>query len=406
MSSATPAAGSTEDQHSVSAVPLRLAGDRYAETARRVDAPPAIADEVVCRDLDQLTHDEWQAWNELRRQDDRYAQPFFSPEFSRAVHAVRGDVRVAVLRQHCDVIGLLPYHRIGRVGYPVGRFFNDAHNILQTSGASLNWMDVLAGLSLRSFDAHALVGGEQNLVESCGLRTVGAFASALGDDSRQYLRRLESQHVTIKRQPQKTRKLAREVGEVRLEIDCRCPDVLSHVVRWKRDQYARTHILDLFSPKWTRDLVFQLFNQQRDSGCYRDARLSGLCSVLWAGGKPVAAHFGMIERGRLHYWFPAYDPAYARYSPGTALFRHMVAAASDHGIHTIDMGYGEQPYKQKQTDVVSNVAAGCISRCKVHSTVRWIQKTALAFAHQAPMKERAKRIVRTLRPNAGISKLG
>ena len=100
---------------------------------------------IACR-LDQLTDEVWRAWQRIRSSSDIYQLPFFAPEFARAVDAVRGDVQVAMIQRGGEIVGLLPHHRIGRVAYPVGRFFNDAHNFLQSPGASLKWMDVLASL--------------------------------------------------------------------------------------------------------------------------------------------------------------------------------------------------------------------------------------------------------------------
>jgi CelD/BcsL family acetyltransferase involved in cellulose biosynthesis len=41
-----------------------------------------------------------------------------------------------------------------------------------------------------------------------------------------------------------------------------------------------------------------------------------------------------------HYWFTAYDPAFAKYSPGTILLLQMAERASELGISAIDMGRG------------------------------------------------------------------
>ncbi|SRR6056297_1679580 len=365
---------------------------------------PQVGTTVDVWELDRLPGDVWEAWRAFRMAGDHLAEPFFAPEFSRAVDAARGgDVRVAVVRHRGIVVGVLPHHRVGRIGYPVGRFFNDAHQMIAGPGVSWDWNWLLKQLSLRSFDVHALVGCGDVQTRALGLQPVPAFAAELGDDSVAFLKELGRRHTTIGRQPQKTRKLDREIGPVRWELDCRDPSLLDRLIRWKRDQYRRTHILDLFRPDWTRRLLHELHAEP----LAEDARsMRGLLSVLWAGDRPVAAHFGMLHRGRLHYWFPAYDVAMAKYSPGTALFRGIIQASTRQGIRTIDMGYGEQPYKRKQTDKVTWVATGCISRCKIHRFWKTIEQTAVDIARAMPMKHTAKRIVRTVQPDAGIGKLG
>jgi CelD/BcsL family acetyltransferase involved in cellulose biosynthesis len=171
------------------------------------------------------------------------------------------------------------------------------------------------------------------------------------------------------------------------------------MIQWKRIQYQRTKILDLFTPDWTRRMVEHLHRSN-------DQPMHGLLSVLWAGDTMVAAHFGMIDRGLLHYWFPTYNVAHSRYSPGAALFKSIIRDATDNGLNCIDMGYGEQPYKRKQTDTITTVHHGTISNCPIHR--RWcrIRLAMDGLAKRMPMKESLKRILRAVQPNAGIGKLG
>ena len=202
--------------------------------------------------------------------------------------------------------------------------------------------------------------------------------------------------------------MIREIGPVELEIDCRDSELMKQTIQWKRNQYQRTDILDFFSANWTRGLVtglheetgFHIGTADEIPGTTR-----GYLSVLRAGGNVVAAHYGMIENDLLHYWYPAYDPKYSIYSPGTALFTAIVAAASENGIRCIDMGYGEQPYKLKQTDTTSIVGFGSLSRSKFHLNRRRWEATAREAIKKAPMKGTLKRIRQRVLPGVGRSKL-
>ena len=325
------------------------------------------------------------------------------------VHEVRHDVLVAIVRNETgEAIGFFPFHRIGKIAYPAGRCFNDAHNIIAARDADISWFWLLKEIGVKAYDFHALVGEDlERLGSQNYIGTIQSFRSDLDDDSEAFLAKLGKRHKTIGRQPQKTRKMAREVGAVELEIDCRDPELLDQVIQWKRNQYRRTDILDLFTTDWTRDLVVGLHDgssfQRGNEVIPGHAR--GLLSVLRSGGKVVAGHVGIIEDGLLHYWFPAYDPEYARYSPGTALFTGIMAASTENGIRCIDMGYGEQPYKLKQTDTTTEVAFGCISQHAGYRHWRSLETAAIAAIKKAPMKETLKRIWRSVKPNAGISKL-
>lgn len=360
----------------------------------------------------------------------RQTYPFFSPRFSAAVHAARGDVLVAVAFKSPvdaeippnpdDAIGFLPFHRVGGVGVPVGRFLNDAQNIVGLANEQIEWGNWLQACNVAAFDLHAIVDADPSWFSPYRLQKVKAFRADFMGDSLAFLRKLERDHRTIGKQGQKTRKLAREVGTLRLEIDCRCPKVLEKAIGWKRAQYQRTHILDLFLPDWTRRLIEVLHESQSDSqsktsdendlsseqlALFADQPLRGILSVLWAGDQAVAAHIGMIEKGQLHYWFPTYDPNFSRYSPGTALFTEIVRASTSHKIDGIDMGYGEQPYKQKQTATTSEVAFGIITTSKWQRLVYSIRQQMMVCLKQVPMKDFFKRGWRAIFPTAGIQKL-
>ncbi|WP_146536485.1 GNAT family N-acetyltransferase [Rubripirellula reticaptiva] len=325
--------------------------------------------------------------------------PFFSLEFFDAVHASRGDVWVAVISARDEVVAFLPFHRIGKVAWPAGRYFNDAHNLVMRPGTMVDWPWLLKQCGVKAYDFHALVGEQSHLPSSSFQGTTESFCALIGNDSKAFLDQLEKDHRTIRRQEQKSRKMSREIGPLSVEVDCRDPLLLDQAIQWKREQYRRTNILDLFTPDWTREMLRHLHASQ-SSG------MRGLLSVLRAGDTVVAAHVGMIENDLLHYWFPTYDIQYSRYSPGTALFKEIVRSADQHGIRCIDMGYGEQPYKRKQTDTITTVRHGCVSGSVIYRNVRALRIAATAAVKQMPMKAALKHMLRKVNPDAGISKIG
>lgn len=348
-------------------------------------------------------------WESIRKGRLDYRPPFFSTAFCDTVHAARGDVCVAVLRCDNQELGYLPFHQIGRIAVPAGRYFNDAHNVILKPEANFDWLWILQQCELKSYDFHALVplqGSEgdceahdtNDSISQFAQGITKSFSAEIGRDSTAFLKQLEKNHKTMRKQEQKSRKLAREVGPLTLEFDCRNPEMLRQTIRWKRQQYRRTNILDLFTPDWTRSMLENLHSR---SGL----ETRGILSVLRAGDEVVAAHYGMIENDLLHYWFPTYNVDYSRYSPGTALFKEIVRASSEHGIRCIDMGYGEQPYKRKQTDTITTVSYGCISKSRMYCQWKRVAKATHGALKKAPMKKQLKQVLRMIRPNAGISKL-
>ena len=53
----------------------------------------------------------------------------------------------------------------------------------------------------------------------------------------------------------------------------------------------------------------------------------------------------MRSGGVLHVWFPTYDPALAKYSPGLVLWLELARAAADLGLWQFDLGKGQERYK-------------------------------------------------------------
>ena len=363
-----------------------------------VSHPTLAADSIEVIQWPDISASQREAWEAIRSEHPDFRTPFFSTAFVDAVHDSRGDVLLAVLRSSGQCVGFLPFHRSGNIAFPVGRFFNDAHNAILRNDVKVDWSRLLREMGVTSYDFHSLCGpvsSEQNMY--CH-GTVESFRADLGDDSEVYLAQLEKDHKTIRRQEQKTRKMGREIGEVTLEMDCRDVAILTQTIGWKKQQYARTNILDLFTPPWTRKLVYELFLKQ-------PGQTRGILSVLRAGDQVVAAHIGMIEGDLLHYWFPTYNVEYSRYSPGTALFKAIIRDGTKHGISCVDMGYGEQPYKRKQTGTVTTVAHGCYSLSRLHHHRMRTSKVAREAIKNLPMKSHLKAILRQIMPDAGISKL-
>ncbi|WP_372724009.1 GNAT family N-acetyltransferase [Novipirellula sp.] len=364
-----------------------------------INTTPSTDLRIDCVPFSRLSEADWQGWERLRQLQPEFASPFFSPAFIAAADTARGgDVEIAQIRRGDALVGLWAFHRIRGVAWPVGRCFNDAHNIIAANTVAIDWRWLLKELNLKAFHFHSLVGPTAGLADQDCFETIDAFSLQLGDDSPATLRRMEQSHTTLKKQQQKTRKMARELGEISLEIDCRDAGLLDKTIQLKREQYLRTKPIDVFAPQWPHKMLRQLFEKPRH-GAY------GMLSVLRAGDHLVAAHYGIREGDLLHYWFPVYDPRFAIYSPGTALFKSIVRHATQHGIRTIDMGYGEPSYKRKQTDTQGKVIYGVTSHSSSYHAWHRLQYQTQQFARYMPFKQQVKKWMRTVASHATPSPL-
>jgi hypothetical protein len=122
-----------------------------------------------------------------------------------------------------------------------------------------------------------------------------------------------------------------------------------------------------------------------------------MLSLLYAGDRLVAGHFGMRSRTVWHYWFPAYDAEMAKYSPGLILLLKMAEYAPSIGLRTIDLGKGMCLYKERLMSAAVPLASGSIelpSWLSLNRTARRAMRTAVL---NSPIAGPSRRLVRWVR---------
>ncbi|MEU0372657.1 GNAT family N-acetyltransferase [Streptomyces sp. NPDC006283] len=279
-----------------------------------------------------------EAWRELRAKSGAPANPFMEPEFTLAVGRVRAAARVAVLWEDGQPAGFFPYEQgpLGR-GRAIGLGVSDCQGAVLRPGLHVDPRELLRACSLATWEFDNLEAGQQ-LFE----RDAEGFGSPVidvGAGYAAYEELLRAQSPKFLRSTlAKERRLGRQVGDTRFVFDERDPAALRTLIAWKSAQYRRTGRRDRFAQRWISALVRRL-HESRADGC------SGVLSVLYAGRRPVAAHFGLRSRTVLSCWFPAYEPEFAKYSPGLVLHLRMAEAAAREGIGMLDLGRGDAEYK-------------------------------------------------------------
>ncbi|WP_016823326.1 GNAT family N-acetyltransferase [Streptomyces viridosporus] len=305
---------------------------------------------------DELGPSEHKAWRHLRLESGAPHNPFLDPAFTAVVGQVRPGARVAVLRQDGTPVGFFPYERgpWGR-GRAIGAGVSDSQGAVLRPGIRLDPRALLTACGLSSWEFDTLEAGQHLFVP----HAVAELASPVIDldgGFAHYAERLRANSPGFLKQTRaKERRLARQVGEVRYVHDARDPEALRALMRWKSAQYRRTGRRDRFAQEWITRLV--------DLLAHGDApECRGLLSVLYAGGRPVAAHFGLRSPTVLSWWFPAYDRAYGRYSPGLVLHLRMLEAAAADGVRMVDLGSGPARYKDSLKTRELRVYEGAVVR--------------------------------------------
>jgi CelD/BcsL family acetyltransferase involved in cellulose biosynthesis len=330
----------------------------------------------------ELTPELMRAWRVLQETNPDLASPCFAPEFTQAVASVREDVEVALVRRNGELEAILPFQRKhDSVGTPVGGIVSDYQGLVARPGFICNPLELIKSCNLfcwnfdRLLASQALFAPFHDFCEPSAIIDVsqGFEAYAVG--------RRSAGSEQIKKCNNLLRRLEREVAPLRFVIHSPDPALLSQVLAWKSRQYLESGWHDLFAVRWARGLAESIQATQSES-------FAGLLSLLYAGERLVAGHLGMRSRTVWHYWFPAYDRDFAKYSPGLLLLLKMAQYAQSLGLRTIDLGTGISLYKKRLMNASIPVAEGSVEqpawlRLRRQARRRLKSMLGLGFARKA-----------------------
>ncbi len=300
----------------------------------------------------ELSADQIALWRRFQERDRALASPYFCPEFTQAVGDVRGDAFVGVMEEAGEVIGFFPFQRraLG-VGKPIGGPLSDYQGVIAAGDAEWDGADLVRQCGLCVYDFDHMLASQSGFAPYHGARTYSPVIDlSRGFDV--YARgRQGVKSKVITDNGRKSRKLEREIGRVEFRMHDNRPETFTALQAWKRVQYRETGAYDVFRHRWTIELLERLCAIQTDD-------FAGVFSTLHANEQLVSVHLGMRSRRVWHYWFPAYDRRFSRYSPGIILILKMAAHAPALGIAAIDMGWGDTKYKQRLCDGSVPIAVG------------------------------------------------
>ncbi|MBB2911156.1 CelD/BcsL family acetyltransferase involved in cellulose biosynthesis [Streptosporangium becharense] len=325
---------------------------------------------VQPRDLGKTDIDRWRA---LQASNPVFDSPFLSPEFTTTVGALQERVRVAVLHDGPDTVGFFPFerHPMG-IGMPVAAGLTDAQGLVHAKDVEIDphWLIKACGLAVFEFD-HLAPG--QPLLQAGHSRHPSPIID-LRDGFESYIETVKvNSGKTYRSTAYKSRKLQRDVGPVRHEYGIKDLAPLRTLLGWKTEQYRRTGRTDRFARPWIVKLVERLLATDNE-------HFGGVLDMLYVDDRPVAGHFGLRTGTTLAGWFPAYDTAYAKYSPGLIHHLAMAEKAAATGIQVIDMGRGEKEYKEKLKNGEYEVAEGRVARPSAGAGVHWMLRVPVRKA--------------------------
>ncbi|WP_084421072.1 GNAT family N-acetyltransferase [Henriciella litoralis] len=308
------------------------------------------ADDLCFRDL---TEDDRQTWGELQASDPDLASPYFSFGYVAAADVARPGVRVLRFSEAGAPIAYWPF-RPGPLGTarPVGGPMDDLHGIVAAPDTvlDLTGADVTRAVGGYSFSAvpssqrrHGIIGqvGSGNQVMDLSSGYQAWLDERAGDSS------------NFRREQRKVEKLL-DAPDTIVTHDIDDPAIMKRLFEQKSEAYRQSGHFDLFAIDWPAKLLTELLER-------RDETARGILSTLSIGGKVAAISYCMRSRDVMHYWFPAYEEAFAKQKPGLALLFSLAMWGADNGIRELHLGLGETRYKRQMATWMAPVRCGTLA---------------------------------------------
>jgi CelD/BcsL family acetyltransferase involved in cellulose biosynthesis len=280
------------------------------------------------------------AWADLQRQNPFLGSAFYAPDFTDLISAVRNDVEVAVVSERNSTISFLPYLRgPNNTARPVAGRLTEFQGPVCRRDFTWDPCEVMRGAGLKAWYFDHLPVCHSS-IESHAWGAVPSPYIDLEQGFAHYEADIHRRGRTIEQIHRKARKLTREVGPLRFELATTDERVFKALIEWKGEQYQRRAQLPIFRYPWVVALLERVHRHSSD-------RMTGVLSALWAGDRLAAVHLGMRSPKVLHFWFPTFNSALEHYSPGLIMMLRLAEQAAANGITRIDLGTGEERYKQQ-----------------------------------------------------------
>lgn len=329
----------------------------------------------------------------MQGQNPGLCSPYFSPSFTEIVASTRDNVELAVVKDDGQIVALLPYEKLRwKFAGPVGSFLSDYHGVICRPDFMFQPLDLVRACGLAAWDFEH-VPQDQTYFSQFYRRNQRSPIIDLADGYGAYVKeRRDAGTEQIKKNGNLMRRLEREVGPLRFVAHSADKTLLDQLLAWKTTQFRHNCWRDIFTIPWVRQTMEGIHSTQTPE-------FAGVLSALYAGDELVAAHFGMRSATVWHYWFPSYDTAFSKYSPGVMLLLKMAEAAEGLGIKMIDLGCGEHSYKERLMNGYVSTASGSleltslttISR-RIYAPLNKLQLKAIGLVRRTAVGNLVRRV--------------
>ncbi len=323
--------------------------------------------------LTELSGSGQQRWCKIQTANPKLMGPCFRPELFAAVGQSYRDVQVAVVSDNEQPQAFLPFlkDRRFKIAEPVP--LCDYQAVISAPSNGWDIREILRKAGLIAWDLHHLANPENiRLTEIQGspIQFDVSRRINLSSGIENYLSELKQRNTRFRHLTDRRREIERDVGPVRFVPYCDDPTALQRILDWRSQRFSSGGSF----PNQVRDVLDRLVGRL-------DGSFSGIVSGLYAGDVLAAAHFGLRCQGILYYWFPAFNPAFSKYSPGSHLLYELISNLAALDCHILDMGPGGESYKKNFSNDTVPYAYGSIELPSLVASARAFRRRLRTTLH-------------------------
>ena len=330
-----------------------------------------------------LSPDDLARWAALQAADPALDSPFLSPGWALAVERaqveLRGDVKVAVIREAGVAKAFFPVRVVGATAMPVGAPMCDYQAIVAEPGFAIDARCLLRALGVHRLDFFQMLQ-DQPTFAPYGRGEAASWLVEVPDGFEAYqAARKEAGSGLLKDIDKRRRKIERDLGEVVFTAGAQDPAAFDLLIGWKREQYRQTGQTDIFAAGWPLQLLRDLQGGAAGPG------FGGQLFTLHIGNRLAAAQFNLRGGRTLHAWIIAHASGFEKVSPGMVLFGEILRWMETEGLTTLDLGPGDYRFKQQLANAKRAVAHGFVGRPSTQTLVRSAEYGVRAAAENLPL---------------------
>ncbi len=295
---------------------------------------------VSVASLDGMTGAEEALFGAFRDANPDLSSPYFSIDFLKSIAPHTPGGMLARFHDGDAIVGFFAYQKRGQSLQPAGAPLADYHAAVMKEGYAPDWSLLLAAAGAKRLEFNGLIGADG--LDRAPITKHRQIADVADGFEAWFASQKSRAPKYFKNLGRCTRNVAKDLPDLKFEWTEVSPALLDWVLKLKVDQYKRSGMHDVFSCGWTRDLLLALAEQKTGNA-------SLMAGVYRRGDELVAAEICLVEGQDLHFWFPAYNPAYSRYSPGLLLTFDIIRHTANMGMKIFDFGSGGEAYKSPMT---------------------------------------------------------